>query len=132
MSGRDAQQSGGEQGAARNVGMALGTAAAGTSLLLALSFGMASALPSDAVDPATRPLFIEQSATFASDESFLALIEPYQLPAQEADELVASHANVQTEATQITFILLGLVVLVGLLGTRPLVETAVPREPREG
>ncbi len=132
VSGRDAQQSGGVQGAARNVGMALGTAAAGTSLLLALSFGMASALPSDAVDPATRPLFIEQSATFASDESFLALIEPYQLPAQEADELVASHANVQTEATQITFILLGLVVLVGLLGTRHLVETAVPREPREG
>lgn len=128
VSGRDAQQSGGVQGAARNVGMALGTAAAGTSLLLALSFGMASALPSDAVDPATRPLFIEQSATFASDESFLALIEPYQLPAQEADELVASHANVQTEATQITFILLGLVVLVGLLGTRHLVETALPRE----
>ena len=128
VSGRDAQQSGGVQGAARNVGMALGTAAAGTSLLLALSFGMASALPSDAVDPATRPLFIEQSATFASDESFLALIEPYQLPAQEADALVASHANVQTEATQITFILLGLVVLVGLLGTRHLVETAVSRE----
>lgn len=127
VSGRDAQQSGGVQGAARNVGMALGTAAAGTSLLLALSFGMGSALPSDAVDPATRTFFIEQSATFTSDESFRALIEPYHLPAQEADQLVASHADVQTEATQITFALLGFVVLIGLPGTRHLVETAVPR-----
>lgn len=127
VSGRDAQQSGGMQGAARNIGMALGTAAAGTSLLLTLSFGMAGALPADAVDADARPLLIEQSAAYTSNEGFLAVIEPYGMSAAAADGLAASHAQVQTEATQITFALLGLVMLVGLLGTRHLVQTAVPR-----
>ena len=127
VSGRDAQQSGGMQGAARNIGMALGTAAAGTSLLLTLSFGMAGALPADAVDADARPLLIEQSAAYTSNEGFLAVIEPYGMNAAAADGLAASHAQVQTEATQITFALLGLVMLVGLLGTRHLVQTAVPR-----
>ena len=49
------------------------------------------------------------------------------MSAAAADELAASHARVQTEATQATFALLGLVMLIGLLGTRNLVETAVPR-----
>lgn len=127
VTGRDAQQSGGMQGAARNIGMALGTAAAGTSLLLTLSFGMAGALPADAVDADARPLLIEQSAAYTNEEGFLAIVEPYGMSAAAADELAASHARVQTEATQATFALLGLVMLIGLLGTRNLVETAVPR-----
>ena len=107
--------------------MALGTAAAGTSLLLTLSFGMAGALPADAVDADARPLLIEQSAAYTSNEGFLAVIEPYGMSAAAADGFAASHAQVQTEATQITFALLSLVMLVGLLGTRHLVQTAVPR-----
>lgn len=127
VSGRDAQQSGGMQGAARNIGMALGTAVAGTSLLLTLSFGMAGALPSNAVEAEARPLFIEQSAAYTSNEGFLTLIEPYGMSPVAAERLAAAHAQVQTEATQVTFALLGLVMLAGLLGTRHLVQTAVPR-----
>lgn len=132
VSGRDAQQSGGMQGAARNIGMALGTAAAGTSLLLALSVGMAGALPTDVVDAEERPLLIEQSAAYTSYEGFLSVIEPYGMSAAASDSLASVHAQVQTEATRITFALLSLVMLAGLLGTRRLVETAVPRELREG
>lgn len=128
VSGRDAQQSGGMQGAARNIGMALGTAAAGTSLLLTLSFGMAGVLPTDAVDAEARPLLIEQSAAYTSHEGFLSVIEPYGMSAEAADGLASAHAQVQTDATRITFALLGLVMLAGLPGTRRLVETAVPRD----
>lgn len=125
VTGRDAQQSGGIQGAARNVGLALGTAAAGTTLLLALAGGMASSMPAGVLDSTARPVVIEQSATLMSDENFLAILKPYHLTNEQTAELAIARRQAQTEATQLAFVLLAAVAALALFSTRHLVETSL-------
>lgn len=128
VEGRDAQQSGGMQGAARNVGMALGTALAGTSLLLAIGLGLASSLPSDNASAEARSAALEQGSSLMADSAFEAIIAPYDLPACEEGSFVAAKQSAQTHAVRLTFVLLALVMAACLAGTRHLVQTAAPRE----
>lgn len=128
VEGRDAQQSGGMQGAARNVGMALGTALAGTSLLLAIGFGLTSALPADDASADARSAVLEQGSSLMSDDAFERIIEPYDLSAHEGGLFTAAEQGAQANATRLTFVLLALVMAGCLAGTRHLVETAAPPE----
>ncbi len=100
VSREEAEQSGGIQGAARSIGLALGTALAGTCLLLTMA--------GDAFD--------ELTAQWGASED-------------QAAKLVEAKSAAQSNAMRLTFGALGCVVLLSLLTTRNLVETAVPKSP---
>lgn len=122
--GRDAQQSGGVQGAARNIGIALGTALAGSVLLLALEFGMTHAPLSLNIPNHERTEIIDESSSIMTSQSFEQIMAPFALTADEQSSLVAAKTTAQTNAERVTFLFLGLVMVFGLLGTRHLIETA--------
>lgn len=129
VDGRDAQQSGGIQGAARNIGLALGNALAGTVLLLALSSALGNALEPLGLPAEEGAAVLAQASTLVGADAFASSTGLLDLtPAQHA-ELAGVQADVQADAVRFTFFLLGALTLVCELGTRNLKETAVKRAP---
>ena len=66
----EAEQSGGIQGAARSIGLALGTALAGTFLLLTMAGGFASQAASAGIDQSYVGPAAETASTLMSDSAF--------------------------------------------------------------
>ncbi|MCI9495277.1 MAG: MFS transporter [Adlercreutzia mucosicola] len=127
---QEAEQSGGIQGAARSIGLALGTALAGTALLLAMGAGFAAQAAAEGIDPALTVKASEQAAALMSDGSFEALADQWGADETQTAQLTEAKAAAQATAMRLTFGGLGAIVLVSLIATRHLAETSVPREPK--
>ena len=67
---KEAEQSGGIQGAARSIGLALGTALAGTFLLLTMAGGFAAQAASAGIDQSYVAPAAETASTLMSDSAF--------------------------------------------------------------
>ena len=118
----DAEQSGGIQGTARNLGTAFGAALMGTTLLLtlSLSFGMeVKDIPAD--DPAKLESLAASEVAFVSDEAFEELVAEEGIEGATGARLIEANAHARMIAARSTMLVLGgMLVLCGVLGTRKL------------
>lgn len=127
----EAEQSGGIQGAARSIGLALGTALAGTFLLLTMAGGFASQAASAGIDQSYVAPAAETASTLMSDSAFSDEARTWGADAAQVDKLVDVKASAQADAMRLSFGALGLLMAAGLLTTRHLVETAAPRAEQD-
>lgn len=126
----EAEQSGGIQGAARSIGLALGTALAGAFLLLAMGTGFTTNATAAGIDSDLMAAATDQASTLMADDAFDALTGQWGADEAQAAALVEAKAQAQTNAMRLTFGALGAIVLASLIATRNLVETSVPRTSR--
>lgn len=131
VSREEAEQSGGIQGAARSIGLALGTALAGTCLLLTMAGGFTTLATEAGVQQDLMAAATDQASTLMADDAFDALTGQWGADGTEADKLVEAKSAAQSNAMRLTFGALGCVMLVSLIATRNLVETAVPKERKK-
>lgn len=117
---RDAQQSGGIQGAARNLGLALGSAAMGSVLLVAMNSGLdARIVSSKTIDTETKTLLEDIVYTFESDAAFAAHIEAMGVSGAATDELAQGNAEVRADAASMAFGTVAGLATLALFTTRP-------------
>ncbi|BCS57359.1 MFS transporter [Adlercreutzia equolifaciens subsp. celatus] len=128
---KEAEQSGGIQGAARSIGLALGTALAGTFLLLTMAGGFAAQVASAGIDQSYVAPAAETASTLMSDSAFSDEARTWRADAAQVDKLVDVKASAQADAMRLSFGALGLLMAAGLLTTRHLVETAAPRAKQD-
>ena len=100
----DAQQSGGIQGAARNLGLALGSAAMGSVLLIAVNTGLDARIEaSGMVDTQDKATLEEVVYTFESDAAFTARLESMDVALEAQGELMADNAEVRANSAATAF-----------------------------
>ena len=100
----DAQQSGGIQGAARNLGLALGSAAMGSVLLIAVNTGLDARIEaSGMVDTQDKAALEEVVYTFESDAAFTARLESMDVALEAQGELLADNAEVRANSAATAF-----------------------------
>lgn len=128
VSREEAEQSGGIQGAARSIGLALGTALAGTCLLLTMAGGFTTLATEAGVQQDLMAAATDQASTLMADDAFDALTGQWGADPAEAAKLVEAKSAAQSNAMRLTFGALGCVMLASLIATRNLVETAVPKK----
>lgn len=128
---KEAEQSGGIQGAARSIGLALGTALAGTFLLLTMAGGFAAQVASAGIDQSYVAPAAETASTLMSDSAFSNEARTWGADAAQVDKLVDVKVSAQADAMRLSFGALGLLMAAGLLTTRHLVETAAPRAEQD-
>ena len=118
---RDAQQSGGVQGAARNLGLALGSAAMGSVLLIAVNSGLdARIASSSSIDTKTATSLEEVVYTYESDAAFAARLDAAGVVDDAARvDLLADNAEVRSSAAAAAFNAVALVSIVALATTFP-------------
>lgn len=123
----DAQQSGGIQGAARNLGLALGSAAMGSVLLIAVNSGLDARISSSKVVDTETAAGLEQVVyTFESDAAFDARLESLGVTDGGARaELVADNAAVRADSAGAAFEVVAGLAVAALL-------TTFPRERKSG
>lgn len=126
----EAEQSGGIQGAARSIGLALGTALAGTFLLLAMGTGFTLSATAAGVGDDLMAAATDKASTLMADDAFEALTGQWGADEAQATALVQAKMQAQTNAMRLTFGTLGTIVLASLVTTRHLVETSVPRKKK--
>ncbi len=129
VSRKEAEQSGGIQGAARSIGLALGTALAGTCLLLTMAGGFTTLAVEGGVQHDLMAAATDRASTLMADDAFDELTAQWGASEDQAAKLVEAKSAAQSNAMRLTFGALGCVVLLSLLTTRNLVETAVPKSP---
>ena len=127
---KEAEQSGGIQGAARSIGLALGTALAGTCLLLAMASGFAAQATDAGIDHELVATATEKASALMSADAFDDLTGQWGADEVQAAQLVAAKSTAQADAMRLTFGALGALMAAGLLTTRHLVETSAPREKK--
>lgn len=120
---RDAEQSGGIQGTARNVGTALGSAMLGTVLLVFTS----AALPSSIADSASIPQdvraeFEQLELSFVGDDDMRDIIGGLSTPVEQeaADAILAANEDTRFSAARLSMGLLSGVIALSVLATRHL------------
>lgn len=118
---RDAQQSGGIQGAARNLGLALGSAAMGSVLLIAVNSGLDARISSTASIDSTTAAGLEQVVyTYESDAAFAARLDAAGVEDEPTrTDLVADNAEVRSAAAGTAFTVVSVVAATALLTTFP-------------
>lgn len=95
----DAQQSGGIQGAARNLGLALGSAAMGSVMLIAVNMGLDARVESMAVlDEPVRTALEQTVYTYEGDAAFSARMDGMGVSDPVAGELIAANREVRANA----------------------------------
>ena len=129
VSREEAEQSGGIQGAARSIGLALGTALAGTCLLLTMAGGFTTLAAEGGVQHDLMAAATDRASALMADDAFDELTAQWGASEDQAAKLVEAKSAAQSNAMRLTFGALGCVVLLSLLTTRNLVETAVPESP---
>ncbi|MEC4176009.1 MFS transporter [Adlercreutzia sp. R7] len=131
VSREEAEQSGGIQGAARSIGLALGTALAGTCLLLVMAGGFTTLATENGVHQDLVAAATDQASALMADDAFEALTGQWGADADQAVKLVEAKSAAQANAMRLTFGALACVVLISLVATRNLVETATPKTERK-
>ena len=110
---KEAEQSGGIQGAARSIGLALGTALAGTFLLLTMAGGFAAQAASAGIDQSYVAPAAETASTLMSDSAFSDEARTWGADAAQVDKLVDVKASAQADAMRLSFGALGLLMAGG-------------------
>lgn len=96
---RDAQQSGGIQGAARNLGLALGAAAMGSVLLISVNVGLDARVSSYTGLPAPTQNALENVVyTYESDAMFARRLEAFGVDGADAERLMEDNREVRADA----------------------------------
>lgn len=117
---RAAQQSGGIQGAARNLGLALGSAAMGSVLLIAMNGGLDARITAAAsVDAGDKAALEEVVYTYESDAAFAARLEAAGVTGDAATELASANAEVRADSAATAFNIVAGLSLAALLTTFP-------------
>lgn len=115
---RDAQQSGGIQATARNVGQAIGVAVLGMVMLFTINSNLAGGMDKDAALPADVVKQEEQKdVNFMSDSAFKATLSDMNLSQKEQQELVHLNALARIHSTQYALYALGVLTIVGIFTT---------------
>ena len=117
---RDAQQSGGIQGAARNLGLALGSAAMGSVLLIAVNMGLdARVAAMETVAEPTRAALEQTVYTYEGDAAFAARMDAMGVDAVSAGELVSANREVRANAGAAAMGIVAAVACLALFTTFP-------------
>lgn len=117
---RDAQQSGGIQGAARNLGLALGSAAMGSVLLIAVNMGLDARVAAvSSLDEPVRVSLEETVYTYEGDLSFSARMDGMGVAEPAAGELVSANREVRADAGAIAMSTVSVIAGLALLTTFP-------------
>lgn len=118
-----AQQSGGIQGTARNIGMALGTAVMGSLLLVAVGVGAATQLGAlEGVSPETVAAVQSAGISFTGDAAYEALANEAGAQGDEAPAIVDALASARCDAARASMFVLAGVVALAFVGTRNIVR----------
>lgn len=116
----DAQQSGGIQGAARNLGLALGSAAMGSVLLIAVNTGFDARIEaSGMVDTQDKAALEEVVYTFESDAAFTARLESMNVALEVQGELLEDNAEVRANSAATAFYVVAGLAVAALATTFP-------------
>lgn len=116
----DAQQSGGIQGAARNLGLALGSAAMGSVLLIAVNTGLDARIDaSNVVDTQSKAALEEAVYTYESDAAFMARLESMGVASEAQGELLADNAEVRAKSAATAFYVVAGLAVAALATTFP-------------
>ncbi|MBU5406394.1 MFS transporter [Paraeggerthella hongkongensis] len=118
-----AQQSGGIQGTARNVGMALGTAIMGSLLLVTMQVGASaelSALEGDAVGSAA--VMVQEEISFCDDATYEEFAVRSGVEGGDEKVVVESLAAARCNAASVSMFVLAGIVGVAFIGTRHIVR----------
>lgn len=117
---RDSQQSGGVQGAARNLGLALGTAVMGSVLLVSVNSGMdARVAQAASLGDDQRAALESVTYTYESDESFLARMQAVGVEGEAEEELSAENAEVRANAGSLAMGTVAALAVLALFTTKP-------------
>lgn len=128
---RDAAQSGGIQATMRNVGQAVGVAVLGTVLLFGITSAINSAAVSDAaVSPQVAEAVSERNITLMGDADFEKAIADIPMTSEEKDALVSVNATARVDASHITLIVVGVVLVLALL-TTPMIKIFKKEDEKE-
>lgn len=118
---RDARQSGGVQGTARNIGTALGSAVLGTVLLVTVNVALPSALGAQGgVSPSVAAAMGERELSFAGDDAMreeLAAL-PVEVDAGEGEAVLEENARVRLGAVRLSLGILAALSALALAGAR--------------
>ena len=117
---RDSQQSGGIQGAARNLGLALGSAAVGSVLLIAMNSGLsAHAAQLPGIDDAHREALVEEVYTYEGNGAFVARMERLGVSGEQLEDLAETNARVRSDAASSAMGVVAVIALIALATTFP-------------
>jgi len=115
---RDAQQSGGIQATARNVGQAIGVAVLGMVMIFTINANLGSSMEKDALLSASLVQQEEaKNVSFMSDEAFISSLSDLTMKPQEQQELVRLNAQARMHSTQYALYVLGILSLVCIFST---------------
>lgn len=115
---RDAQQSGGIQATARNVGQAIGVAVLGMVMIFTINANLGSSMEKDTLLCASLVQQEEaKNVSFMSDEAFIASLSDLTMKPQEQQELVHLNAQARMHSTQYALYVLGILSLVCIFST---------------
>lgn len=117
---REAQQSGGIQGAARNLGLALGAAVMGSVLLVTVSNGMVARVATEPGLSAGERAALEQVVyTYESDAAFQARLGASGVTGAPAEDLSRRNAEVRANAASLAMGTVAVLAAAALLTTAP-------------
>ena len=116
---RDASQSGGIQTTMRNVGQAIGVAAIGAVLLFGITANIDNAMAdSPVITPEVRTAVAERNISLMGDEQFEQTIADIPLTDEQRTELVQLTSDARIESTITSYVVSGVLILLGLFTTR--------------
>ena len=116
---RDASQSGGIQTTMRNVGQAIGVAAIGAVLLFGITANIDNAMAdSPVITPEVRTAVAERNISLMGDEQFEQTIADIPMTDEQRTELVQLNSDARIESTITSYVVSGVLILLGLFTTR--------------
>ena len=112
---RDASQSGGIQTTMRNVGQAIGVAAIVGGITANIDNAMAD---SPVITPEVRTAVAERNISLMGDEQFEQTIADIPMTDEQRTELVQLNSDARIESTITSYVVSGVLILLGLFTTR--------------
>lgn len=113
---RDAQQSGGIQATARNVGQAIGVAILGMVMIFTINSNLDHQMVKDKlISPQIRTEQEAKHVSFMGDEAFIKSLGSNSMTQKEQDELVRINAVAREDSTKTAFYILGIISILGIL-----------------
>ena len=116
---RDASQSGGIQTTMRNVGQAIGVAAIGAVLLFGITANIDNAMAdSPVITPEIRTAVAERNISLMGDAQFEQTIADIPMDDAQRAELVQLNSDARIQSTITSYVVSGVLILLGLFTTR--------------
>lgn len=115
---RDAQQSGGIQATARNVGQAIGVAVLGMVMIFTININLSKYMNTDSlISNEVKAQEEQKNVSFMSDTAFIASLSDISMSHEEQQELIHINAQARIDSTQHALYVLGLLCLVCMFST---------------